>query len=228
MSLRIAFDMDGVLADFNAAYREVEVRLFGAETREATHRRDERKPLAMSDSAVRKQIKRQYRKRTAVWEVIRTTPDFWVGLTPIASTAVRKLYALTIEHRWEVFFITQRPATLGDTVQRQTQRWLHEQGFDMPSVLAISGSRSAAAGPLSLDYYVDDNAANCVDLTSDSAARSILIVDDDDETTLASARRLGIATARNIEAALDILDSASAARSQWRALRELARLVGWK
>ena len=46
-----------------------------------------------------------------------------------------------IRHRWEVFFITQRPATEGQTVQRQTQRWLVEQGFDLPSVLVISGSR---------------------------------------------------------------------------------------
>ena len=51
----------------------------------------------------------------------------------------------------EVFFITQRPATVGQTVQRQTQYWLRQQGFDLPSVLVISGSRGAAAGALRLD-----------------------------------------------------------------------------
>ena len=32
MPLRIGFDMDGVLADFSTAFREVELRLFGPES----------------------------------------------------------------------------------------------------------------------------------------------------------------------------------------------------
>ena len=135
---------------------------------------------------------------------------------------------LMLEHRWEVFFITQRPATQGDTVQRQTQRWLHEQGFDLPSVVVLNGSRAGIAASLSLDYYVDDDATNCVDVRSGSHARSILIAHDDDGTTLTSARRLGIATARNIGIALDLLHSASAARPQPGVLQQLAQLVGWK
>ena len=74
---------------------------------------------------------------------------------------------MMLEQHWEVFFITQRPATRGETVQRQTQRWLVAQGFDLPSVLVIAGSRGAAAGALRLDYHVDDLAQNCVDVLSD-------------------------------------------------------------
>ena len=36
MTVRIGFDMDGVLADFSTAFREVEARLFGAATAVAT------------------------------------------------------------------------------------------------------------------------------------------------------------------------------------------------
>ncbi len=74
-----------------------------------------------------------------------------LSLQPTEPGAVRRVHELMMRHRWEVFFITQRPATDGDTVQRQTQRWLVEQGFDLPSVLVIarvarSGRRRASAG----------------------------------------------------------------------------------
>ena len=128
----------------------------------------------------------------------------------------------------EVFFITQRPRTDGDTVQRQTQRWLVGQGFDLPSVLVLGGSRGAAAGALRLDYHVDASPQNCLDVLSDSRAKPILVVADDDESTVASARNLGIATASSIGACLDILQEAAAARSQPGLLARLAGLVGWK
>jgi hypothetical protein len=228
VSLRVAFDGDGVRADFTTAYREAEARLFGpVKTETAGQCEDEGGPCAAADSA-RRDVRHTNRKRAAVWEAIRSTPDFWVGLQPIDPNAVRQLYTLMLEHRWEVFFLTQRLETLGDTVQRQTQRWLHEQGFDMPSVIVTSGSRGASVGPLCLHYYVGDSATNCVDLASNSRAHSILVVSDEDETTLANTRRMGIGTARNIEAALVILDSASAAQSQPHVLQHLARLVGWK
>ena len=230
MSLRVAFDIDGVLADFGAAYREVELRLFGpgepAAAAAARHK-DEREPVLAMASSVRRHVKRQHRRRAAVWEAIRTTPDFWVGLKPAVPDAVQRLHTLALDHRWDVFFMTQRPPTQGDTVQRQTQRWLHDHGFDMPSVLVLNGSRGTVSASLSIDYYVDDDATNCVDVAAGSRARSILVVGDEDATTLGSAQRLGIATARNVAIALDFLGTASAARPRPHMLRQLARLVRW-
>jgi hypothetical protein len=228
-SLRIGCDMDGVLADFASAYHQVEIRLFGPEG----HARagnpeevaDETDPAKPSPGEI---VKTHRRRTDAIWAAIRATPDFWTTLKPIEPDAVRRLHALMLQHRWEVFFITQRPATLGDTMQRQSQRWLIEQGFDMPSVLVIPGSRGAAAGALSLDYHVDDSPTNCVDIKSESKARPILIVDDDDPTAIASARKLGIGTASGIGAALQILDKASHARSRPGLLQQLAQIVGWK
>jgi hypothetical protein len=133
-----------------------------------------------------------------------------------------------LDRRWEIFFITQRPPTCGETVQRQTQRWLREQGFEMPSVLPVSGCRAATLAALSLHYYVDDDAKNCVDVRSESGARPILIVDDDDDVAISSARRLGIATAPGIGAALDILETATVASPRPPLLRQLAEAVGWK
>ena len=228
-SLRIGCDLDGVLADFASAYREVEIRLFGPSTparpgnpEEAPDEGDEAGPSP-------RELAKHHRRRTdAVWAAIRATPDFWTTLKPIEPDAVTRLHALMLQHRWEVFFITQRPATLGETMQRQSQHWLIEQGFDMPSVLVIPGSRGAAAGALSLDYHVDDSPTNCVDIKSESKARPILIVEDADPTSIASARKLGIGTAPGIGAALDILDRASDARARPGLFQQLAHLVGWK
>ena len=176
----------------------------------------------------RKAARELRRRRDAIWDAIQKTPDFWMTLKPIEESAVRRIHSLMLQHRWEVFFITQRPATAGDTVQRQTQRWLVKQGFDLPSVLVLGGSRGAAAGALRLTYHVDDSAQNCLDVVSDSRARPILIVPDNDPATIASARKLGIGTAQSLGECLDVLEKATAAQTQPGILARIATMVGWK
>ena len=142
------------------------------------------------------------------------------------ADAVRRVHELMLRHRWEVFFITQRPATAGDTVQRQTQRWLVTQGFDLPSVLVIAGSRGAAAAALRLDYHVDDNTGNCLDVMSAAGAKVILIAGGSDQT-VAMARKMRMATVSSIGQCLDLLDQVSEAQSNPTLLERLAALVGW-
>ena len=224
--------MDGVVADFSSAFREMEVRLFGptppmepdlpedeAALEEGASERERRPPPVPG-------LLEGRRRREAIWDAIHRTPDFWTLLKPLDPAAVPRIHALMLQYGWEVFFITQRPATTGDTVQRQTQRWLRAQGFDMPSVLVISGSRGAAAGALRLDYHVDDHAQHCVDVAAESPAQPILIVPGRDEVTESGARRLRIGIARSIGEALDVLERASArARRTPALLSRLASLV---
>ena len=254
MPLRIGFDMDGVLADFGAAYHAIEERLYGpaspatragdpedeaqieaAEEEPAAERRDpppsERRDRERRGDTAREQAGRRSllrRHRDHVWREIHGTPDFWTTLKETEQGAVRRVHELMLRHRWEVFFITQRPATDGDTVQRQTQRWLVAHGFDLPSVLVVPGSRGAAAGALTLDYHVDDSPKNCIDVKSESRARALLIVAPDDKASALSAHRLGIGTASTIGAALDILDQATLARTEPTLLARVAKMVGWK
>jgi 5' nucleotidase, deoxy (Pyrimidine), cytosolic type C protein (NT5C) len=225
VTLRIGFDMDGVLADFAAAYRAIETRLYGPAE---PARIDNPEDVADVDEGDRKTPIPSQRRRDAIWEAIRHTPDFWQTLAPTDPGAVRRIHELTLRHRWEPFFITQRPATDGQTVQRQTQHWLIDQGFDWPSVLVINGPRGAAAGALGLHYHVDDSPTNCVDVKSESTARPILLLEANDLVGIASARRLGIGTASGIAAALDILEQASLARTRPGILNQLAQFVGWK
>ena len=133
-----------------------------------------------------------------------------------------------LRHRWEVFFITQRPFTEGETVQRQTQRWLVEQGFDWPTVIVLNGARGRAAAALGLDYHVDDRPQNCVDVIADSKAKTILVVPQNQQTAIASARKLGIGVAHSIGEALNILEQATIAQTNPSLLQRVAKMVGWK
>ena len=229
MTVRIGFDMDGVLADFATAFRDVETRLFGgtptvaAEAPEVEAQQEEAQESSGSAGQSPREMRR---RRDAVWNAIHRTPDFWTTLQPLDPGAVRRIHALMIRYRWEVFFITQRPATEGQTVQRQTQRWLVEQGFDLPSVLVISGSRGAAAGALRLNFHIDDSAQNCLDVVSESRARPLLIVPEPDAVTEASAKRLKIGVARSIGEALDALEQ-RASGVQPGLLNRLSKIVGW-
>jgi hypothetical protein len=226
MPLRIGFDMDGVLADFAAAYVQIEENLFGPEARSSPGHPE--KEAEDAESAEAGQGRPLRRRPDTVWRAIRGTSDFWTTLQPTDPDAVKRIHEMMLNHRWEVFFITQRPATDGETVQRQTQKWLVAQGFDLPSVLVINGSRGAAAGALKLDYHVDDSPTNCVDVKSESGAKPILIVPDADQATVASARKLGIGSARSIGECLDILEKATKVQTQPKLLGRLAALVGWR
>ena len=141
---------------------------------------------------------------------------------------MKRLHDLSGEHHWEVFFITQRPATAGRTVQWQTHTWLVEHGFRTPSVIPLSGGRGKASSALKLDFLVDDTPQNCVDVLSDSSTRAILLVDPDDHVAEKSARRLGIGTAHSVHEVLDLLVQATAARANPSLFEKLRKLVGWK
>ena len=232
MAVRIGIDMDGVLADFATAFEDVERRLFGTASQVAVERPEvavAQEEEVADEGSPRRSPREQRRRRDLIWNAIHSTPDFWTTLKPLDPGAVRRIHEMMIRHACEVCFITQRPATIGQTVQRQTQRWLHEQGFDMPSVLVISGSRGAAAAALRLNFHVDDSPQNCLDVASDSRARPILIVGEPDEIAERSAKRLRIGVARSVSEALDTLEQQLSGTTQPRKglMDKLSKIVGW-
>ena len=229
MTLRVGFDMDGVIADFASAFRDIECDLFGADTTDPAPNAPEEEKEQMPDRITNPAVstKESDRRRRAIWDRIRATPDFWTTLKPTDPVAVRQLHAHMLRCGWEVVFITQRPSTAGETVQRQTQRWLVQQGFDMPSVVVIAGSRGAAINALRLTHHVDDSPQNCVDVKTDSTAMPILIVRHPDDSAARQARRLGMSVAASIGECLDLLVHASGASGQSSVVRRLAALVNW-
>jgi hypothetical protein len=187
MSLRIACDLDGTLADMDAALQNEAERMFGpgvdlhaagapslesAEDLEAELAVDSGSETLVPGNTARPLTKSEIRR---VWAHIRTLENFWASLSEIEPGAVARFAELSIRHRWEVIFVTQRPGSAGDTTQRQSQRWLQAHGFEMPSVF-VTGGRGRIARALSLDAVIDDRLENCLDVVADSEAHSLLVL----------------------------------------------------
>jgi hypothetical protein len=226
MSLRLAFDLDGVFADFRARLGdEADVGREGERTTNedselestvgATPARVVEVPTAMAP--------RDKGARRRAWSRLAATANFWETLDEIEVGSVGQLAALARERRWEVIFLTSRPDAQGDSVQVQSQRWLETKGFALPSVFVTTGSRGRIASALSLDLVVDDSPENCLDIATESEARAILVWRGSTESVPASARRLGIGSVSSIGECLAVLDEADRAKRRGGRVRDAFR-----
>lgn len=181
MPLRIACDLDGTVADMDAALQREAESLFGPDAilRAVTGERLESAedvarqtqagaPMGQPGTLTPKQVRR-------LWEHVATVDDFWISLGEIEPGAVSRFAASARAHRWEIIFLTQRPPSAGETTQVQSQRWLQAHGFELPSVMVMSGSRGKVAGSFALDAVVDDRPENCLDVLADSTAKPVLV-----------------------------------------------------
>jgi hypothetical protein len=227
MSLRIAFDLDGVLADMDAALVREAATVFGEDVARALQsgeaepeagqeppsgdRPDSRDSqaavpaTATDDNPPVGRLKLTSRQERKLWRHVATVENFWETLEETEPGIVARLAGIAAQRRWEVMFLTKRPKTAGLTAQVQSQRWLVSKGFSLPSVYVVQGSRGRIAASLDLAVVVDDRPENCLDVTIDSKARAILIWRDDEKALPSAARRLGIGVIRSVGECLDVL-----------------------
>jgi len=241
MSLRIAVDLDGTLADMDRALQEEAERLFGPEVdlrgslrgrAEGTPGSEAPDPTA-STPGVRPPIapptpgtRLSDRQLRQLWARVREIENFWESLKEVEPGAVGKIAEAAATHAWDILFITTRPSSAGDPTQRQSQRWLRKHGFDMPSVFVVSGSRGRVATALTLDVVIDDRPENCLDVATDSKARPILVWRDGPETAPPGAQRLGIDVVYSIAEALQELETPTEAAQQPGLLKRLKGALG--
>jgi hypothetical protein len=214
MPLRIGCDLDGVLADMEAALIREAEHLFGERPR-----RNDRRPLShdassmadlvpsdVADNApLRHELLLSDRERRTLWRHVRSIDGFWESLQETEPGIVKKLATLAIDRRWEIIFLTRRPTTSGDTAQLQSQRWLVENGFPLPSVYVVTASRGLIAAGLTLDIVVDDTPENCVDVASDSKALTIAIFRSTDVAPPPILKNMGIHIVSSTSECLDLL-----------------------
>lgn len=217
MPLRIAFDLDGVLADMEGELTHHAELLFGdAMTRRVLEGGSHAQDAGAEVSPAEKQVdndtvpptvtlKITRRQQRRLWRHVGTIENFWETLDELEPGAIARLAAIVIERRWEIIFLTKRPESAGATAQMQTQRWLESKGFTLPSVYVVQGSRGRIAAALGLDVVIDDRPENCLDVILDSNARAILVWRSDETQLPAATKRLGIGVVASIDECLDIL-----------------------
>jgi hypothetical protein len=230
MSLRIAFDLDGVLADMEAALARHAESLFGEEiargfqpgaqvsqregsqdTASSDDPPDAQEPQAASPGGAAEstpavtRLHLTSRQERRLWRHVATIENFWETLDETEPGIVARLARTAAERRWEIVFLTKRPKTMGATSQLQSQRWLVSKGFPLPSVYVVQGSRGRIAAALDLDVVLDDRPENCLDVSIESKARAILIRREDEKTLPAAARHIGIGVVRSVGDGLDVL-----------------------
>jgi len=184
--LRLGIDVDGVLADFRTSFRALASRELG-------HRSgNPEAELSKGD------IER-------LWKAVGREANWWVDLPSYEPEQVARLYRLSRDGRWEVFFMTSRPPSGGDTVQLQTQVWLEQYGFYMPSVLtAPAGARGELARSLRIDLMIDDHLVNCMEIVGASNAKVMhMSRDAADKQRRQQAEARGIAVVNTLGEALD-------------------------
>jgi hypothetical protein len=209
VALRIAFDLDGVLADMDRALRREREALIG-------------EPAANSTMTIRQEHQ--------LWRHVEAIDNFWESLDEIEPGAIARLASLVSEQHWEVIFLTRRPRSAGATAQVQTQRWLAAKGFTLPSVYVVQGNRGRIAAALDLDFVVDDRPENCLDVAVDSRARAILIWRvPDDKGLPPSIKRFGVAIVPSVEQCLNLLAQVDAkAPDKPRLIERVMQLLGAK
>jgi hypothetical protein len=213
VALRIGFDLDGVLADMELALVQEAEKLFGPgvkqreETKEpAAHSMSHLVPAEVADDApLRYELELTAKERRQLWRHVRAIENFWETLEETEPGCVARLASVAAERRWEIVFLTRRPETAGATSQIQSQRWLETKGFRMPSVYVVTASRGLIAAALTLDIIVDDTPENCVDVASDSKARTIAIFRNKNTVPPPGLQGMGIHLVRTVEEAVDLL-----------------------
>jgi hypothetical protein len=229
MPLRVAFDLDGTIADMFAVLRTQAEQLFGDDdvsksvygvTADGEAKAEPESNRAMAE--LRLSSKQQMR----LWDHVKTVENFWSGLPEMEPGIVARIAQTAIRRRWEVIFLTTRPLVAGETTQIQSQRWLETHGFPLPSVFVVQRSRGKIADALDLDAVVDDRPENCLDVAVDSKAKPILIWPGDPKGVPPGAKRLGVRVAASIGEALSLLEQLDDLKNDKSVVRSIKKFFG--
>jgi hypothetical protein len=209
--LRIGVDVDGVIADFRTAFRATATRCL---RRDVPEFESTESAGPLSPDEIRK-----------VWDHIGKTQNWWMDVPAYEPDQIARLYSVTRAAAWEVFFLTKRPSSAGDSVQFQTQWWIERFGFYLPAVLTVPGSRGEVANGLRLDMIVDDQLLNCAEVISASTTKALLMLRSADNAAREHASNRGIGVVSTLSEAITVLERLHDVLPQKRG--RLMRLSEW-
>ena len=211
MALRIGIDVDGVVADFRSAFHDAALRCL---KRDVPDQEDFESAGPLSPDDIRR-----------VWDYIARTQNWWMEVPPYEPEQIARLYSAVRAMGWEVFFMTKRPPSAGDSVQFQTQWWIERFGFYLPAVLTVPGSRGEVANGLRLDIVIDDQIMNCIEVISAAPAKALLMLRAADAVAREHASNRGIGVVSSLSEAITVLERLEDILPQKRG--RLLRLSDW-
>lgn len=238
MPLRVGFDLDGTVADMYSALRREAIELFGEEVlrtpvaaSKPQSARQEQAPQAKPEddhttTLAIQELHLTARQQNQLWDHVKRIENFWNTLPELEPGIISRIARTARQRRWEVIFLTTRPATKGDLVQLQSQQWLEAHGFQYPSVFVVQRSRGKIADALGLDAFVDDRPENCLDIAVESKAKVLLVWHGDPKDVPAGARRLGVRAVTTISEAVTILEQLDDVRSQPSLMKTIKKALG--
>lgn len=242
MPLRVGFDLDGTVADMYSALHREALTLFGEEgLRKAGAEKAAAAIRTLENKAADKSAKPEddvttnetmqelhltARQQSQLWDHVKKIENFWSTLPELEPGIIARIAKTALQRRWEVIFLTTRPATVGELVQTQSQRWLEAHGFQYPSVYVVQRSRGKIADALGLDAFVDDRPENCLDIAVESQAKVILVWHGLLADVPAGARRLGVQPVSTISEAMVLLERLDDVRNKPGFMRSVKKALG--
>jgi len=161
--MNIAFDVDGVLANFNEGWWKILQHI----------RRVRPRPIPSTwnwpllAGYTPEEIEQS-------WRMIETSCMFWLELKPLPDCTYLSHIYKKLTRRHAVYFVTTRQQ--GQLVKQQTERWLHDQLHAFPTVL-VAKEKGHLAASLGIDVFVDDAADNALDINTCSPSTHVFLID---------------------------------------------------
>jgi uncharacterized HAD superfamily protein len=156
----LAFDIDGVLADFITPF----LQLLAARTRSGSI-----DPASITDPNF---MQHPFLSRELISECMEAAsydPEFWRAMSPLLST--EQWQALDrISSEQEVVFITHRWVRDTYDINEITCDWLRRHGLTRPVVYFTQEKKSALIRKLRIELFVDDRHENCEDVATETDA----------------------------------------------------------
>jgi hypothetical protein len=152
--MKISFDIDGVLANFNENVAPIINDKFGPDT-------------VPSDPQPTDWYYNSYGLKKEDWgpifDVIKVTPNFWRREPPYQRNVDAAIRFINNNPDVTVYFMTQRPDTEGGTAYDQTLDWLVTNGlypFDKevttPIIVKDPTEKKGLIEDLEIDFSIDD------------------------------------------------------------------------
>ena len=167
-AVRIGIDVDGVLANFNEAFRELIFTVTGKVLKPF----ETDGPLTWNwdrDQGVTRE------EEDACWRAVEVSPHWWCRLKPLPGVheALGELQECIMLNRVEPFFITARR---GPAALNQTRQWLRNYGICYPTVLPGKDpvTKAALCKVLGLHTFIDDKVENVLAIAGTPKTRAVM------------------------------------------------------